>query len=75
MSKVKALFWVGLVVLVLGLASLVIPIPYNAREGFSVNGVSLGIETRQEERLHPGLSGVMIVAGIVVMVTGKGNRP
>ena len=44
----KALFWIGLVVLILGLASLVVPIPQREREGISVGGVSLGVETRHE---------------------------
>ena len=30
----KALFWIGLVVLILGVVSLVMPIPRNEREGF-----------------------------------------
>jgi hypothetical protein len=39
----KILFWIGLVVLILGLVSLVVPIPRSEREGFTVGGVSLGV--------------------------------
>jgi hypothetical protein len=35
----KVLFWIGLVVLILGLVSLVVPIPRSEREGFTVGGV------------------------------------
>jgi hypothetical protein len=67
----KALFWIGLVVLILGLASLVVPIPQREREGISVGGVSLGVETRHEEKVHPALSAVMIVGGLGAMAAGK----
>ena len=67
----KALFWIGLVVLILGLASLVVPIPNREREGISVGGVSLGVETRHEEKVHPALSAVMILGGLGAMAAGK----
>ena len=67
----KALFFAGLVVLILGLVSLVVPIPHRERQGVSVAGVSLGVETRTEEKVSPALSAVMIAGGLAVMVAGK----
>ena len=67
----KPLFWIGLVVLILGIASLVVPIPHRERQGLTVAGVSLGVETHTEERVAPALSAVMIVGGIVALVAGK----
>ena len=67
----KALFWIGLVVLILGFASLVVPVPQREREGISVGGVSLGVETRHEEKVHPALSAVMILGGLGAMAAGK----
>ena len=67
----KALFFIGLAVLILGIVSLVIPIPHNERSGISVGGVSLGVETRHEEKVHPALSGLMILGGLGVMAAGK----
>jgi NAD/NADP transhydrogenase beta subunit len=72
----KALFGIGFVVLILGLASLVVPIPQREREGISVVGVSLGVETRHvetrhEEKVHPALSAVMILGGLGAMAAGK----
>jgi hypothetical protein len=43
----KPLSWIGLIVPILGVVSLVIPLPRNEREGVRVGGVSIGIETRQ----------------------------
>ena len=70
----KALFFVGLIVLILGLVSLVVPIPHNERDGISVGGVSLGVETRHEEKVHPALSAVMILGGFGAMFAGKGRN-
>jgi len=67
----KALFWIGMVVLILGIVSLVVPIPRNEREGFKLGGVSVGVETRHEEKLSPYVSAVMILGGIGTMVAGK----
>ena len=70
----KALFWIGLVVLILGIVSLVVPIPHSEREGVTVGGVSLGVETRHEEKVHPALSAVMILGGLGAMAAVKARR-
>ncbi len=67
----KALFWIGMVVLILGIVSLVVPIPRNEREGFKVGGVSVGVETQHEEKVSPFVSAVMILGGVGTMVAGK----
>jgi hypothetical protein len=67
----KALFAVGLVILVLGIASLLVPIPHNDRAGIEVAGVSLGVETSHKEKVSPIVSGVMILAGAAMMIAGQ----
>ena len=67
----KALFWIGLVVLILGVASLVVPIPHTEREGFTVGGVSLDVEATHQEKLSPALSAVMILGGLGAMAVGR----
>jgi len=67
----KALLYIGLVVLILGLVSLVVPIPRSERQGLTVGGVSLGVETSHEEKVSPALSAVMILGGIVAIAAGK----
>lgn len=67
----KALFWIGIVVLILGIVSLVVPIPRNEREGFKVAGVSVGVETQHSEKVSPFVSAVMILGGVGAMVAGK----
>ena len=67
----KPLFWVGLVLLILGVASLIVPIPHNQREGVNVGGVSLGVETRHDEKAPPIVSAVMILGGVGLMIAGR----
>jgi hypothetical protein len=64
----KALFWIGLVVLILGIVSLAVPIPHSSRDGVTVGGVSLGVETRTEEKVAPVVSAALIAGGLIALV-------
>jgi hypothetical protein len=67
----RTLFWIGLVLVILGVVSLVVPIPSNQRNGVSVGGVSIGIETRHDEKAPPVVSAVMILGGVGLMIAAK----
>jgi hypothetical protein len=67
----KTLFWIGTVLLVLGVASLLFPIPHTEREGVKAGGISLGVETRHEEKLPPIVGGLMIAAGAAMMIASR----
>ena len=67
----KALFAVGLVLVILGLASLFVPIPQKDRAGVQIGGVSLGVETSHKEKVSPVVSAVLIIAGAGMMIAGQ----
>ena len=67
----KALFWTGVLLLMLGLLSLLIPLPRHEREGFRAGDVSIGIETHHEEPVPPVVSAAMILSGAGLMFAGK----
>jgi hypothetical protein len=69
----KPLFAVGLVILILGVASVFVPIPKKERSGVQVGGVSLGVETTHRDTVAPIVSGVLILAGAVLMIVGRGR--
>ena len=70
----KAVFWIGLLVLILGIVSLVVPIPHRNRAGFTVGGVSLGVETQSEAKVAPALSAVMIIGGLAAIIAGNARK-
>jgi hypothetical protein len=70
----KALLYIGLVVLVLGILSLFVPIPRSERAGIEAGGISVGVTTRHKETVSPLISGAMILAGAGMMIAGRGKR-
>jgi hypothetical protein len=69
----KPLFWIGLIVIVLGVGSFLVPIPHSKREGFQAGGVSIGVETQHSETVSPVVSGMLILAGAGLMIAGNGK--
>jgi hypothetical protein len=67
----KALFVVGFIVLILGVASLFVPVPQRERSGIEVGRVGIGIETTHRETVSPIVSGVLILAGAGMMIAGN----
>jgi len=70
----RPIFWIGLVVLVLGVLSLVVPIPHKEREGLSAGGISVGVETQHSQTVSPIISVVMILGGAGMMIAGKTRK-
>ena len=66
----KALFWVGLVVLVLGICSFFVAVPQRHSEGVQIGGAKIGVEATTHDKLPPWVGGVLIGGGIVMMVAG-----
>ena len=67
----KAVFGIGLVLLVLGLLSLVVPIPRSDHDGVKLGGVSINVSSHHDEKLSPVVSGVLILAGVGMVVAGR----
>lgn len=67
----KILFWIGLLLMILGLASLFVPIPGSDRSGVKVGGLSMEVETSNEEKLPPLVGGLMIACGAAMMIVSK----
>jgi hypothetical protein len=67
----KGLIYVGLVVLILGIASLVVPIPHTDRAGIEIGNVNLGVQTHHDDKVSPGLSAALILGGVGLMIAGN----
>lgn len=67
----KALFGIGLVVIVLGILSFFVPFPHAEHHGADVGDVHLGVTTHHDSMLPPAVGIVMIVAGAGMVIAGR----
>jgi len=67
---VKILFWAGVVILILGIVSLLVPIPHHENTGFKAGDINIGVQTRHDEKVSPIVSAVLIAGGIGMMMAG-----
>ena len=70
----KALLLAGLVVLVLGIVSFIVPVPHSEHHGISAGDVHLGVKTEHSDRVPTAVSIVLVVAGAGLMIAGRGKN-
>ena len=70
----KVLLFAGLLLIVLGIASLVVPFPHTETEGSKVGNAKLGVQTSHSERVSPIISVVLIAGGIALSIAGARSR-
>ena len=69
----KMLFGVGLVVLLLGIASFFVPFPKREKHGIKVGDTSIGVQTQTSEKVSPAISTVLVLGGAGMMIAGRGK--
>jgi hypothetical protein len=67
----KALFVVGLAVMILGVLSFFIAIPHTENHGIKAGDVNIGVQTHDSEKVAPVISAVMLVVGAGLMIAGR----
>jgi hypothetical protein len=70
----RLLLILGLILLILGLASLFVPIPRRERHGIDAGPVSFGIETTSREKVPVPVSAVLIAGGVLLILAGGRRR-
>ena len=70
----RPLFLIGLVLVVLGIFSFVVPIPTSHEHGAKIGDATIGITTHSSEKLPPYVGGILCVAGVVLLVAGSRKR-
>jgi uncharacterized membrane protein len=68
----KPVMLVGVILIVLGILSFVMPFPHYHHHGFSVGDSRVGVTTEHDEKLPPVVGIVLVVAGAGLMIAGKG---
>ena len=71
----RILLFAGLLLVVLGIASLVVPIPHTERQGIKAGDLNIGVQTSHSERVSPIVSAVLIAGGIALAIAGARTRP
>jgi hypothetical protein len=67
----KALFVAGVLLLVLGIASLFVAIPQREKHGIQIGDASIGVETKTSNKIAPAVSAALIVGGAVLLFAGR----
>ena len=70
----KAVLVVGLIILVLGIASFFVGIPRTENNGIKVGGAEIGVQTRHTDRIPPAGSIALVVGGIVLLALGARGK-
>jgi hypothetical protein len=70
----KNLLYAGILLVVLGIGSLVIPIPHTETEGIKVGKTSLGVQTSHSEKVPPIVSVALIAGGVLLSIVGARAR-
>jgi hypothetical protein len=66
----KTVSWIGILILVLGIASLLIPLPRVHDHGIKVGNESVDIITRHDEKAPPVVTALLIAAGGALLILG-----
>jgi hypothetical protein len=66
----KALPLVGILFLVLGVLSFIVPVPHSENHGVKIGDAKISVETQSSEKLPPAVGIVLLAGGIVVLVLG-----
>lgn len=70
----KMLLYAGLLLMVLGIASLVVPLPHSETEGIKIGDANIGVQTTHSERVSPVVSAVLVAGGIALAIAGARAR-
>ena len=70
----KALFLVGLIIVVLGIVSFFVPVPHTEHHGVDAGDIHLGVNTHHDELLPPYVGVILIVVGGGLIVAGGRKR-
>jgi hypothetical protein len=66
----KIYLYAGLILIVVGIASLIVPIPHTETHGIRAGDMHFGVQTRHSERVSPIISALLIAGGIALGIAG-----
>ena len=67
----KAVWFVGILLLALGVMSFIVPIPHREDRSVKIGDTKFALQTESSEKLPPYVGVVLVAAGVVVLVAGS----
>ena len=62
---------VGVLLVVLGSLSFVIPVPSRENHGIKIGDAKIGVETESSKKLPPAVGIVLVAGGVLALVLGS----
>ncbi|HEV2398857.1 MAG TPA: hypothetical protein VGS27_18065 [Candidatus Sulfotelmatobacter sp.] len=66
----KALPVVGVLLLILGVVSFVVPLPHQEKHGMKIGDAKFSIQTESSEKLPPAVGMILVGGGVVALILG-----
>jgi hypothetical protein len=66
----RLLVIIGIVVLILGVLSFVVPVPMSHTHSAKVGDATIGITTHESQKLSPAVGTVLCGAGVILLIAG-----
>ena len=66
----KPLFLIGILLLVLGVLSFLVPVPRHESHGVKIGDTKIGVQTESSEKLPPAVGIVLVSGGVLALVLG-----
>lgn len=66
----KALTLAGVLLLILGILSFIIPLPQKEKHGVSIGDAKFSIQTENSEKLPPAVGIILVAGGVFALVLG-----
>jgi len=66
----KALPLAGVLLLLLGVLSFVVPVPHSEKHGVKFGDAKISVETQSSDKLPPAVGVVLIAGGVVALILG-----
>jgi len=67
----KPIALVGVLLLVLGMFSFVVPVPRKENHGVKIGDTKIGVQTENSEKLPPAVGAVLLAGGVLALVLGS----
>jgi hypothetical protein len=67
----KPIALVGVLLLVLGMFSFVVPIPHRENHSVKIGDTKIGVQTENSEKLPPAVGIVLLAGGVLALVLGS----